>query len=162
MKKRYIIIGIFVIAIGLGINKYIQMKNTYLYMPYEYKESEIFFPEYKKLVKPLRIEICHDSFENECIYNDDLEDLMFLIEELQKSTFLTRSRQEFEELEWTNENYSYRDGYKILIRSLEDENSGPIIFNMTLFENEKYIKSHDYYYYEISDALRDFLLNNEE
>jgi uncharacterized protein YxeA len=165
MKKKIIIwsvIGLVIISVasGLFIQRRINYRNNYLYMPKDYVESEVFFPKWEDVTKPIRLEITNDGWDKNYYFIDEEEDVMFVIEELQKSSYVSRSRGEFEELSFTNVSKGYDDGFQVVIRTMQNETDGAIIFMFTMYEDEEYVYSNrPYYYYTVSDELREYIIN---
>lgn len=165
--KRKIIIGLFILVITIG-SIFTFLKINYLYMPYEYKESEIFWYEWHELQTPLRLEICSDSFEGECIYSTDEEDIKFIIEAFLNLDYTSRSRKEFEELNFDSSINTYDNRYLVNIRQLTKENeyglTGPNLFTIDVYPEQPYIQApgRTYYFFELPDDVREFICNFDE
>ena len=162
-KKIFIIIGI-VVLVSVGIWRIIVFKNSYIYMPYEYEESEIFWLDWNELKTPMRLEICSDKIEDECIYSTDEEEIKFFIESYWGLEYTTRSRKEFENLNIDFTSNSQSNRYNVVLRVLdqddEEEISGYILFYVDLYPGQDYAKGNSfYYYYRVPEELKEFVFN---
>lgn len=168
LKKKLIIAGVIItvicaIILVLYIKQRLDYKNDYLFMPENFKESEVFFPEYEKVTKPIQLEISNDGFRDNWIIIDDLDQVKFVIEELQKSSYVTRSRGEFEDLNLSYPS-SMENTWDVVIRTVDDEEgNGSIIFMFEFAEDYEYIYAGTpYYFYTISDDLRNYVMQTLE
>jgi len=170
--KKYLLPSVLVILlIGAFIYTYI----SYLYMPYQYKKSEVVPLVWTEFKGPLILEICHDGFEGECVYSTYKDDIKFIIDSLRELEYVTKSRGEFRGLEYSSEDltdvgwgYYLDNQYKIIIRQLDKTNGdyelGYWVYSFDFYTFSDYVNgpSGRYYYYKLPNDVREFVYEAED
>ena len=139
-------------------------------MPYQYSKSEVVPLDWTEFEGPLLLEICHDGFDGECVYSRDKEDIEFIIDSLRELEYVTKSRGEFRELEYSTEDltdvgmgYYFDNQYNVIIRQLETTKDGYDlgywVYSFDFYTFSDYVNGPggSYYYYELPDEVREFV-----
>ena len=159
----------------LFIGAFFYTSITYLYMPYQYKKSEVVPLDWNEFKGSLLLEICHDDWESECVYSTNEADIKFILDSLQDIDYVTKSRGEFKELEYSSEDltdvgigYYFDNQYNVIIRHLDKTSDGNELgywiysFDFYTFSNYVNGPGGSYYYYELPDEIREFVYNAED
>lgn len=170
--KKLRMLGIMTLLL---IGTVIYSNITYLYSPFEYKKSEVVPIDRAKFKNPVLLEICYNGWESECVYSTEKDDVKFIIESLQDLDFVTKSREEFRELDYSNVDlsdvsmrYYYDNQYNVVIREYEKTNDGyelgSWIFSFDFYTFSKFVNAYGgtFYYFELPQGVREFVYNADE
>lgn len=163
------------IMIVLLIGAVIYSNITYLYSPFDYKKSEVVPIDRTEFKNPILLEVCYDGWENECVYSTEKADVKYIIESLQDLDFVTKSREEFRELDYSDVDlsdvsmgYYFDNQYNVVIReydkTIHGYELGSWIFSFDFYTFSKYVDGYGgtYYYFELPEDIREFLYNADE
>lgn len=170
--KKLVLSGVLIILL---IGAFIFTNVTYLYMPYQYNKSEVVPLDWNEFKGPLILEICNDDFEGECVYSTNEADIKYIIDSLQDLEYITKSRGEFRELEYSTEDltdvgmgYYFDNQYNVIIRQLKTTKDGYDLgywlYSFDFYTFSDYVNGPggSYYYYELPDDVREFVYRAED
>lgn len=166
MKKILISLSVIIVML-LGTFFYI--KTNYLFMPYEYDKGDALYEEWYEYKGEIEMAICSQIFKEEnngerCYVTTNKEDIKFILEGLFGLENITRSREEYRELDLPEELGEYFVVEISRVDSRDEEGhreDGRNLYVLFFYENQIYMNGYggSYYYYEFPPEVKEFIVN---